>query len=177
MGEDRSTEFGRNQSIDLIGGGAYAHAFVLVGQYRLLAADIAIAYPGGVTDFGDTKTGRPAFVSYFVTDEVARVGPGPTTQGAGAFPPNSPSNVVATPLSASQIQLTWAHTADGEQGFNFYVDGQGDWIHRESSPDVTRTVISALAPTTEYCYTVTAFGPGGESVHSDLACARTHRPP
>ena len=91
-------------------------------------------------------------------------------------PPAAPSSLVATPVSSSQINLSWTDHANDEIGFEIerkqgaggtYVFIAGTGANGTSFPD------SGLAANTTYFYRVRAFNSGGNSAYSAEASATT----
>lgn len=80
--------------------------------------------------------------------------PTPTPDPADREPPTAPSNLTASPISSSQINLSWTAAADntGVVGYDIY---------RDNNKIVTITDTSygdtGLAPSTVYSYYVKAF--------------------
>lgn len=101
-----------------------------------------------------------------------------TTPATPASPPTAPTGLTATTASTSQINLSWADSANDETGF--YV---------ERSPDnVTFTQIAVLGATTSYAdtglsasktyyYRVRAYNGYGNSGYSNVANATTQTAP
>ena len=94
-----------------------------------------------------------------------------TTQEGDTTPPAAPTNLGATAVSASQIDLDWDDNTEGDlASYNVYRDG---------SPVATGVASSqysdtGLSPSTQYCYTVTAVDTSNnESAESNQACATT----
>ncbi|MFP3953951.1 MAG: lectin like domain-containing protein, partial [Candidatus Acetothermia bacterium] len=84
--------------------------------------------------------------------------------------PNPPSNLTATSVSSSQIDLSWQDNSSDETGFKVYRDGtQIDTV----GSDVTSYQDDGLSEDTEYCYSVSAYNGDGESGQSNQACATT----
>ncbi|MDZ7303603.1 MAG: fibronectin type III domain-containing protein [candidate division KSB1 bacterium] len=87
-----------------------------------------------------------------------------------------PANLVATPVSSSQINLTWTDQTTNETGYS---------IERKTGTSGTYAVIgtaganattysdSGLSANTEYCYRVRATSATNVSVYSNEACATT----
>lgn len=94
---------------------------------------------------------------------------------ADVVPPTTPTDLVATAVSSSQIDLSWTASTD-----NVLVAGY--LIYRDSVQIATSTVTAysdtGLAPETEYSYTVLAFdGSGNFSSSSAVATATTFAVP
>jgi bacillopeptidase F len=102
-----------------------------------------------------------------------------TLGGGGPSLPTAPSNLTATAVSSSQVNLSWIDNANNEDGFK---------IERCSGPNCTNFVQIAtvganvtsyqntgLNPRTRYSYRVRAFNAAGNSGYSNTAITRTGR--
>lgn len=89
------------------------------------------------------------------------------------IPPEAPSDLMAEPLSATEIKLTWIHNSRNELGFKIVRNDQIIYDLPENSEEY---VDSGLRPATNYEYEVIAHNIAGES-DSDLYIARTKNPP
>lgn len=90
-------------------------------------------------------------------------------------PPSTPTNLKATAVSSSQIDLSWTASTDnvGVAGYKVYRDG----VYLESIAGTSYSD-TGLNPSTSYCYTVSAYdAAGNESPQSAQACATTQEPP
>jgi hypothetical protein len=95
------------------------------------------------------------------------------TPAIDVTPPSAPSNLTATVVSRSQINLSWQAATDnvGVAGYFLYRDGA-------RIAEVTALTFSdkGLKRRTTYCYHVTAFdSAGNESAAGQEACATTPR--
>jgi len=87
-----------------------------------------------------------------------------------ASPPIPPSNLLATPISSSQIQLDWNDNSINEEGFTIY-DGS---IFVDTVPPNTVTyIVGGLSPGSYHCFHIYAFNRYGASSWTDWACATT----
>jgi fibronectin type 3 domain-containing protein len=91
--------------------------------------------------------------------------------------PAAPSNLTASAVSVSQIDLAWADNADNEDGFKIErCTGTGctDFAQITTvASNVTSHSDTGLTAETTYCYRVRAFNAGGDSDYSNTACATT----
>ena len=90
---------------------------------------------------------------------------------ATAGVPPRPTNLTATSMSSTQIDLSWDASSAyvGVEGYKVYRDG----IQIESTT-TTSFSDTVLNPETRYCYTVSAYNAAGnESPQSSEACATT----
>ncbi len=100
------------------------------------------------------------------------------TQAAPAVP-YAPSNLVATAVSKSQINLTWTDNATNETGF--YIERcKGSTCTNFTriatvAADVTGFNNTGLAKGITYCYRVQAYNASGNSDYSNIAAATTLR--
>lgn len=104
----------------------------------------------------------PAIVSLLLDES----GGGDTTA------PTVPTGLSATPVSSSQINLSWTASTDnvGVAGCKIYSES-GTYI---KSVTGTSTSLTGLSPSTNYCYRVSAYdAAGNESAQSTQRCATT----
>lgn len=89
--------------------------------------------------------------------------------------PNSPTNLSASPVSATQIDLTWQDNATNELWFILErKEETGDFVQvAVVNADVTTYQDLELAPETNYSYRVRAYNNGGDSGYSTEAYATT----
>jgi hypothetical protein len=114
--------------------------------------------------------------------EVLNVLPGNalTANARGGFQP--PTNVTATPLSFSQVRVTWTDVSPNEAGFQVFRSATtGAAVVYTSGPNVTSWTDSGLTASTSYCYKVRAFRENGSnqtySDYSAFSCVITPAPP
>ncbi len=96
---------------------------------------------------------------------------GPIAPASDTTPPSTPTKVTATAVSSNQINLSWAPSTDnvGVAGYRVYRNGSQISVSATSSYSDT-----ALAPSTTYSYTVSAFDAAfNVSSQSALASATT----
>jgi hypothetical protein len=96
--------------------------------------------------------------------------------GGAGDPPSAPSNLVASAISSSQIDLTWTDNASDET--NFEVERSTDGINFTLlPPPLDANAISysdsGLAASTTYYYQVRATNANGASAYSNIASATT----
>lgn len=135
---------------------------------------------GSSTSYSDTAVAPETTYSYRVRASNG-CGDGPfsneddaTTPAVGADPPNAPSNMNATAVSSSQINLTWNDNSADEIGFRIYRSlGSGFTLWREVGANVTSTSNTGLATCTTATYYATAYNGDGESPASNTDSATT----
>jgi hypothetical protein len=97
------------------------------------------------------------------------------TAAAAKPVPAAPSNLTATPVSSSQINLTWRNNSSNETGF--YIQRTTNWFasYTEASVGARLTNYSdtSLAPATTYSYRVRARNSAGYSAYSNTNSATT----
>lgn len=164
-------------------GGTSASSPHVVGA----AALVKSAFP----EFG------PEQVQQFLADRAEDFGPpGPDGQyGAGlllmgappaqAEVPNAPSDLQASAIVPSRIDLAWRDNSEDEDGFlierrlRSEPDEKFSELARVEA-DITRFSDTSVEPDTAYCYRLTAFNEQGASQPTGIACAQTpreNRPP
>ena len=99
-----------------------------------------------------------------------------TTQISDPYPPSTPTGIKATPISSSQINLTWAPSTDVGSGVTGYYVYEGS-----TQIGVTATTSysdSGLNPSTSYSYSVKAYDKAGNiSGYSASVTTTTLAPP
>ncbi len=90
--------------------------------------------------------------------------------------PAAPTNLVATPLTASQINLTWNDNASTEDGYTVEYCTGGSCTPTEFAalaPDAPSFQHTGLSVGTSYTYRVRAFNVGGYSSYSNSQTSMT----
>jgi regulation of enolase protein 1 (concanavalin A-like superfamily) len=90
-------------------------------------------------------------------------------------PPNAPSNLVATAVSSSQINLTWTDNSNNENGFEIVRSTDNRTFSHVAGPgaNVTSYVDTGLAAATTYYYYVRALNSAGASPATVTVSATT----
>jgi hypothetical protein len=89
-------------------------------------------------------------------------------------PPAAPTNLLASALSSSQIQLTWTDNATNEDSFRIEMNsGLGFSEITTAAANATQITISGLAAATSYSFRVRAHNTGGDSAYSNTAGTTT----
>ncbi|HEY8187394.1 MAG TPA: fibronectin type III domain-containing protein [Pyrinomonadaceae bacterium] len=137
-----------------------------------------------VTTFNDTGLTASTTYSYRVRatnlggDSAYSNTATATTQAAQNVPAD-PSNLVATAVSASEIDLSWSDNSNNETGFKIErCQGNActDFVEiAQVDANVTTFNNTGLAFNTRYRYRVRAFNAVGNSAYSNIAAARTPR--
>ncbi|NBO64447.1 MAG: hypothetical protein EBU88_06310, partial [Acidobacteria bacterium] len=98
-------------------------------------------------------------------------------KGSGVTIPAAPTQLVATPVSSSQVNLTWSDNSANETGFRVRrrLATSTTWtlIHTTATPNAISYQDSSLSPGTTYVYYVTAINVAGESSSSNESSATT----
>jgi hypothetical protein len=94
-------------------------------------------------------------------------------------PPTAPSNLAASPISYSRIDLTWQDNSDDETGFKIErKTGSGSYSQIATvGANVTSYSSSGLSANTTYCYRVRAYKGTLNSGYCEEASAITLPPP
>ena len=126
-----------------------------------------LGYPTGVANSSDNARAANATVSIV---SAFRLGPvaTPTT-------PTAPSGLTASPVSSSQINLTWTDSSTNETGFKVErsTDGVNFTLLTTVGGNVTTYGSTGLAAGTLYAFRVRATNAAGDSANSNLASATT----
>jgi serine protease AprX len=101
------------------------------------------------------------------------------TAGGGITPPAGPSNLTATAISASRIDLSWIDNSTNETGFRIERCKGASCTNFAELATVGANVTSysntGLTKNTAYRYRVRAYNAGGNSAYSNIATATTPR--
>jgi predicted phage tail protein len=101
--------------------------------------------------------------------------------GTGGTPPAAPTNLSATAVSSSQINLTWTDSDSTEQGFKIErCSGTGCFDFAQIATvgaNVTGYSNTGLTASTSYSYRVRAYNAAGDSGYSNTASAVTQAAP
>ncbi len=91
-------------------------------------------------------------------------------------PPAAPSNLTATTLSSTEIQLDWQDNSNNEEEFRVESRFSGSGSYQDIgsvSANSTAAIVSSLIPDTTYDYRVRARNNDGNSSYSNSATATT----
>ena len=148
-------------------------------------ATVIASVGAGVVSFSNTGLAASTLYRYQVR-AVNAGGPSAPSNVAQATTqpppaPNAPTNLTATAVSASQVNLAWADNSTNESGFDILRCQGAACVPAAVVASVGAGVVSfsntGLAPSTLYRYQVRAFNTGGPSAPSNVAQATTHAPP
>jgi len=87
-------------------------------------------------------------------------------------PPDAPSNLVASVVSSSEVDLTWQDNSDNETGFKIErKEGAGSFVQIDTvGANVTTYPDAGLKDDVIYCYRVQAYNATGDSAYSNESC-------
>jgi PKD repeat protein len=95
-----------------------------------------------------------------------------------AAPPLAPTNLAATAVSSSQINLSWTDNANDESGFVIEHPVGTGWAQiAQVGANVTTYANTGLVATTTYQYRVKAFNGAGDSIYAGPTGATTPAAP
>lgn len=83
----------------------------------------------------------------------------------------TPTNLVATPISSTRVDLTWNDVSTGEQRFRIYRNGVGMGNELATVPANTTAYTDNTVTTGTYTYVVVAYSGNTESMESNVATA------
>ncbi|WP_353720573.1 fibronectin type III domain-containing protein [Dyadobacter sp. 676] len=94
-------------------------------------------------------------------------------------PPGAPSNLSATAVSTSRIDLKWTDNAANETGYQVERSPDGTTFAKiaDLAANATTYQSTGLAPATQYYYRVRAVNAAGASGYSNVGSARTQNIP
>ncbi|WP_298607129.1 fibronectin type III domain-containing protein [uncultured Spirosoma sp.] len=98
-----------------------------------------------------------------------------TFENPGTILPSPPTNLVATAISSSQINLTWTDASTNETGFDIERSSDGKSFTKitEVGANVTTYQNTNLTANTRYYYRIRAINQSGASPYSNIADATT----
>jgi chitodextrinase len=131
----------------------------------------------GSTSYADTTTQAGTTYSYavYAYDAAGNVSPASNTvtvttpSTTDTQPPSTPSGLVATAASASQVNLAWNAATDDVAVAGYTVYRNGLAIATTSGPSATGYSDTTVSPSTTYTYAVDAFDAAGN--HSPQSAA------
>jgi fibronectin type 3 domain-containing protein len=98
-----------------------------------------------------------------------------TTQSTVSVPA-APTGLTASPVSRTQINLSWTDNSSNESGFRIERSRNNKYdVVATVGPNVTSYADMQLAPGTRYSYRVAAFNTAGSSPYSNKASGTTPR--
>jgi galactose oxidase len=125
-----------------------------------------------------TATGTPAPTPSPTPSPTATPSPPPTPAPTPTpvQSPTAPSNLTATAVSSSQINLSWIDNSNNETSFKVYRSKNGRNFGRLATvgANVTTFANTGLRASTTYHYRVRAQNDGGNSAYSNTASATTN---
>lgn len=145
-------------------------AFVAGISSDSIAASIRINHAGGALDATLSSMSMDSFgnITLSVTENLTGSGGGGTSDTTA---PNVPSNLSASAVSSSQVDLSWTASTDNVGVTGYKIFRGGSQIATTSSTSYSNTGLSA---STGYCYNVAAYDSAGNtSNQSTQACATT----
>jgi hypothetical protein len=130
-----------------------------------------------VTSYADSGLSHSTTYSYRVRAYNSGGDSGYTNESSATTlppPPSPPSNLAASGVSSSEINLSWTDNSNLEQGFNIERWNGGSYVQVGAvGANVTTYTDSGLFPSTTYSYRVRAFTSGGNSGYSNVSSAST----
>lgn len=153
-------------------------------QRRIAPASFATiqALTGTANSYLDTTVAAGTMYDYrlIATNPAGSSSPSNTasvTTPANPTPPNAPSTLAATPVSASAINLTWTDNSTDESGFVIQraLGASGTFADIATvSQGVVAFSDTGLAQSQLYRYQVRAYNSAGSSAYSNIASATTN---
>jgi subtilisin family serine protease/fibronectin type 3 domain-containing protein len=134
--------------------------------------------PAGTTSYTDSGLQPGTAYGYRITafNDVGESNPAAITVTTPGSVPATPGSLIATAVSASQVNLSWADAANNETGYRVYRSTAGSAYTLLATLAANATIYSntGLIAGTSYAYRVTAFNASGESAAA--AVSVTTRP-
>jgi predicted phage tail protein len=165
--------------------GVYSYAYGNhVGDHAILIVGYEdnSTYPGGgyfrVKNSWSPSWGEDGFfrIAYSELNSVVQFGDWTVAYLPPEAPPSAPSSLTATPVSSSQINLSWVDNAGNESGFKIERRLEGDLNFSQIATvgsNVRSYSNTGLMALSKYNYRVKAYNTGGDSDYSNIASGTT----
>jgi IPT/TIG domain/Fibronectin type III domain/Galactose oxidase, central domain/Kelch motif len=143
--------------------------------YTILRNSVPAATGRTTTSYSDI--GLTAGTTYHYQVEAVNSSgtsaPSNTANGltSGGTPPQPPSNLFASTLSANDIELNW--NASLSFGVTYTVTATPPGVPIATNVTGVSYIYSSASPNTQYCFTVVAVNSSGSSASSNQSCAMT----
>lgn len=125
-------------------------------------APTSVFPPDATQNVTSSAFGDPvAYYQTIVTDDILTA-------------PAAPSNLAATPINQTSIEVTWTDNSDNEEGFLIQrkLTVGGTWADLTTvGANVISFLDGSLVTGNEYCYRVRSFNTAGNSAYSAEDCA------
>lgn len=146
--------------------------FITIWRIGEVSVSSLIDISGKASDLGKAVDRVGQLITYATPMETAIIVVGePFPTPVDTEKPSTPTNLKATATSTTQIDLSWDPSTDnvGVAGYKIYRNGS-----HLKSVTTTSTSDIGLDPSTQYCYTVSAYdAASNESEQSNQACVTT----
>jgi fibronectin type 3 domain-containing protein len=134
----------------------------------------------GYTDKGLTPLSTYFYEVVAFNDGGDSAPSNPVSAVAPDNPPAAPSNLTATGVAPTQIDLKWTDNATNETAYKVEISSDGTLFRPVTSilpPDTNSYSATGLSANTKYFFRVRATNSGGDSSASNTASATTTPPP
>ncbi len=152
-------------------------------QYRQPLGAWTTALTAGENARSATVTGLASSTAYeFRVNAMNENGPQPSAAAALTMPPAAPTNLIAAPVSGTEVLLIWTDASTDETGFivEYRESGQTSWttFGSELPADTTRVTVTGLVAGKGYKFRVFAnHGTNGLSSPSNVESTLGVPPP
>ena len=145
------------------------HHYDCTGQYALFIDDFQLTYGNTAKRNAEPqiKVAYPAGKYYLVAAAEDAFTVNVTLEVA---PPAVPTNLTATTVNETSIALAW-DAVEGAESYNIYQDEE---FLTTVAADATSYTVENLEANTSYCFIVSSVNQGGESLKTEVACAKTN---
>ena len=153
--------------------GVYTQTSELGNATQTLVSNLTI----GKTYYFAVTAYTTALIESAPSNEVSypQVSATPTPTPSPAQTPASPTNLKASVVSSTQINLSWADNSSNETGFKIERSINGSTFAQIGTTGANTTAYAStgLAASTKYYYRVRAYNSGGNSSYSSTVSATT----
>jgi predicted phage tail protein len=129
-----------------------------------------------------SNTGRPEGTTYYykvlaynVSGSTAFSNTAQATTFIDTVKPNAPTNLLATAVSSSQINMSWTDNSNNEVGFKVYRSSDGvNFVEVfRAGPNITNYAAAGLTSNTSYHFRVRAYNDMGGSAYTTIVKVTT----
>ncbi len=145
-------------------GGTYSHLHINAWSNKCYGIKSGFDETNNLKFYGNDPFPLTSTTNAYYGQKVTQVIPNNNTA------PTAPTSLSVTPLSSSSVNFSWSDNSNNETEFKIYYSGS---YNNSVSANITSQTYVSLAPSTQYCFQVSAKNNYGESALSSQKCGTT----